>query len=76
MRESVYALLQIAKAWGIQHSMGMVLDTRFRILLIMTTNYKMPQILLQNATEVYSAADMQKYCSSFPNRFIFGMMTP
>ena len=28
------------------------------------------------ANTLDSAADMQKYCSSFPNRFVFGMMTP
>ena len=37
----------------IQRNMSMLLDTRFHIWLIMTLYYKMRQILLQNATEVY-----------------------
>ena len=36
----------------IQHSMSMVLDTRFHIWFIMTLYYKMRQILLQNATAI------------------------
>ena len=38
---------------NIQRNMSMLLDTRFHIWLIMTLYFKMRQILLQNATEVY-----------------------
>ena len=37
---------------SIQHSMSMVLDTRFHIWLIMAVYYKMRQILLQNARSI------------------------
>ena len=37
---------------NIQRTMSMLLDTRFRIWLIMTLYYKMWQILLQNATAI------------------------
>ena len=36
----------------IQHSMRMVLDTRFHIWFIVTLYYKMRQILLENATTI------------------------
>ena len=45
--------LSLSKAEGlmnIQHSMSMVLDTRFQIWFITRVYYKMRQILLQNAT--------------------------
>ena len=37
---------------GIQHTMNMVLDTRFHIWFIMTLYYKLRQILLQNARAI------------------------
>ena len=53
-----------------QHSMNMVLDTRFHIWLIMILYYKMRQILfknatavlLQNATKVYHKMHQVFYC--------------
>ena len=36
----------------VQHSMSMILDTRFHIWFFMTLYYKTQQILLQNATAI------------------------
>ena len=46
VKESVYTL----PLMDIQHSISLVLTTRFHIWFIMTLYYKMRQILLQNAT--------------------------
>ena len=41
----------------IQHSMSVVLNTRFHIWFIVTVYYKMRQILLQNATDIITKWD-------------------
>ena len=50
MRVSLCPLSNGEGLKDIQHSMSMVPDTMFHIWFIMTVYYKIPQILLQNAT--------------------------
>ena len=46
---------------SIQHSMSMVLDTRFHIWFIMTVYYKMRQTLLQIARSILLQNTMELY---------------